>query len=97
VDRLDEARAGDGVLVIGTAPFVGEGFDAPVLDTLSSSLRRSRSTVCWCNVPVASCAPRPVRNVVEAHDYHDSAVPLVASSLRRRMPGYRALGFIQKA
>ena len=34
VDRLDEAHAGDGVLVIGTTPFVGEGFDAPVLDTL---------------------------------------------------------------
>jgi superfamily II DNA or RNA helicase len=34
VDRLVEAKAGDGILVIGTTPFIGEGFDAPVLDTL---------------------------------------------------------------
>ncbi|MGI5243284.1 hypothetical protein [Dactylosporangium sp. CA-139066] len=29
-----EAKAGDGVLVIGTTPFIGEGFDAPALDTV---------------------------------------------------------------
>ncbi|MFC3988379.1 DEAD/DEAH box helicase [Actinoplanes siamensis] len=34
VDRLAEAKAGDGIVVIGTTPFIGEGFDAPVLDTL---------------------------------------------------------------
>ena len=33
VDRLAEAKVGDGILVIGTTPFIGEGFDAPVLDT----------------------------------------------------------------
>ena len=32
VDRLDTANAGDGLLVIGTTPFIGEGFDAPALD-----------------------------------------------------------------
>ena len=96
VDRLDEARAGDGVLVIGTTPFVGEGFDAPVLDTLFLAAPVSFDGL------LVQCAGRVVRaapgkNVVEAHDYHDPAVPLVAGSLRRRMPGYRALGFIQKA
>ncbi len=34
VDRLAEAKTGDGVLAIGTTPFIGEGFDAPALDTL---------------------------------------------------------------
>jgi superfamily II DNA or RNA helicase len=29
VERLTDDRAGDGVLVLGTTPFVGEGFDAP--------------------------------------------------------------------
>lgn len=32
--RLDDLRPGDGGLVIGTTPFVGEGFDVPALDTL---------------------------------------------------------------
>lgn len=53
VTRVTDAKAGDGVLVIGTTPFIG----------------------------------------AEVHDYHDRAVPIVAVSLRRRMPGYRALGF----
>jgi superfamily II DNA or RNA helicase len=34
VERLSEAKAGDGIVVIGTTPFIGEGFDAPALDTL---------------------------------------------------------------
>jgi superfamily II DNA or RNA helicase len=32
VNRLTDAKTGDGVLVIGTTPFIGEGFDAPALD-----------------------------------------------------------------
>ena len=95
VDRLDEAHAGDGVLVIGTTPFVGEGFDAPVLDTLFLAAPISFDGL------LVQCAGRVVRaaagkKVAEVHDYHDPAVPLIAGSLRRRMPGYRALGFIRK-
>jgi hypothetical protein len=37
----------------------------------------------------------PGKDVAEVHDYHDWAVPIVAVSLQRRMPGYRALGFVQ--
>ena len=42
VDRLDTANAGDGLLVIGTTPFIGEGFDAPALDTLPVTRIRRR-------------------------------------------------------
>ena len=70
VDRLDEARAGDAVLVIGTTPFVGEGFDAPVLDTLFLAAPISFDGL------LVQCAGRVVRaapgkNVAEVHDYHD--------------------------
>jgi len=53
---LSEADTGDGVLVVGTTPFIGEGFDAPALDTL-----------------------------------------FLAASLKRRMPGYRTLGFSESS
>lgn len=33
------------------------------------------------------------RGRAEVHDYYDQAVPVLAASLHRRMPGYRALGF----
>jgi superfamily II DNA or RNA helicase len=92
VRRLAEARSGDGVLVIGTTPFLGEGFDAPALDTLFLAAPISFDGL------LVQCAGRVVRSArgkdtVEVHDYHDQAVPILAVSLQRRMPGYRALGF----
>ncbi len=95
VNRVAEAKAGDGVLVIGTTPFIGEGFDAPALDTLFLAGPISFDGL------LIQCAGRVVRaapgkNVAEVHDYHDRAVPIIAASLPRRMPGYRALGFVQK-
>jgi superfamily II DNA or RNA helicase len=92
VERLNEAKAGDGIVVIGTTPFIGEGFDAPALDTLFLAGPISYDGL------LVQCAGRVVRSapgkdVVEAHDYHDAATPVLAASLNRRMPGYRALGF----
>jgi superfamily II DNA or RNA helicase len=92
VERLNEAKAGDGIVVIGTTPFIGEGFDAPALDTLFLAGPISYDGL------LVQCAGRVVRSapgkdVVEVHDYHDAATPVLAASLNRRMPGYRALGF----
>ena len=92
VSRVAEANAGDGVLVIGTTPLIGEGFDAPALDTLFLAGPISFDGL------LIQCAGRVVRaapgkDVAEVHDYHDRVVPIVAASLARRMPGYRALGF----
>ncbi len=92
VDRLADAKAGDGVLVVGTTPFIGEGFDAPALDTLFLAAPVSFDGL------LIQCAGRVVRaasgkDTAEVHDYHDHAVPILAASLPRRMPGYRALGF----
>jgi superfamily II DNA or RNA helicase len=92
VSRLTDARSGDGVLVIGTTPFIGEGFDAPALDTLFLAAPISFDGL------LVQCAgrvvrPSPGKDTAEVHDYHDQAVPILATSLKRRTPGYRALGF----
>ncbi|MFE9695046.1 DEAD/DEAH box helicase family protein [Micromonospora sp. NPDC005806] len=92
VGRLGEAKAGDGLLVIGTTPFIGEGFDAPALDTLFLAGPISYDGL------LIQCAGRVIRtapgkDAAEVHDYHDPAAPILAASLQRRMPGYRALGF----
>jgi superfamily II DNA or RNA helicase len=92
VGRLAEAKVGDGVLVIGTTPFIGEGFDAPALDTLFLAGPISYDGL------LVQCAGRVIRtapgkDTAEVHDYHDPATPIVAVSLQRRMPGYRTLGF----
>lgn len=92
VSRLADAKPGDGVLTIGTTPFIGEGFDAPALDTLFLAAPVSYDGL------LVQCAGRVIRaapgkETVEVHDYHDPAIPILAASLQRRMPGYRALGF----
>jgi superfamily II DNA or RNA helicase len=94
VDRLAQTKGGDGILVIGTTPFIGEGFDAPALDTLFLAGPISYDGL------LIQCAGRVIRaapgkEVAEVHDYHDQATPILAASLQRRMPGYRALGFTQ--
>ena len=96
IDKLDDTRVGEGVLVIGTTPFVGEGFDAPTLDTLFLVAPVSfDGLLVQCVGRVIRAAPG--KTSVEVHDYHDVAVPLLASSLRRRMPGYRSLGFTRRS
>ncbi|GAA0923496.1 DEAD/DEAH box helicase [Virgisporangium aurantiacum] len=92
VSRLADAKVGEGLLVIGTTPFIGEGFDAPALDTLFLAGPISYDGL------LVQCAGRVIRtapgkHTAEVHDYHDPAAPIIAASLQRRMPGYRALGF----
>ena len=89
VNRLAEAKAGDGLLVIGTTPFIGEGFDAPALDTLLLAAPVSFDGL------LIQCAGRVIRAAPgkDVADFHDRATPILATSLQRRMPGYRALGF----
>ena len=96
VHQLSKAATGDGVLVVGTTPFIGEGFDAPALDTLFLAAPVSFDGL------LVQCAGRVVRaspgkEVVEVHDYHDHQVPILAASLKRRMPGYRTLGFSESS
>jgi len=92
IEKLSEVKAGDSVLVVGTTPFIGEGFDAPALDTLFLAAPVSFDGL------LVQCAGRVIRshpgkNVAEVHDYHDAQTPVLAASLKRRMPGYRTLGF----
>ena len=99
VDRLADAKAGDGVLVIGTTPFIGEGFDAPALDTLFLAAPVSYDGL------LVQCAGRVIRaapgkDTAEVHDYHDpatrsspprsnAACPATAHSASPRPPGER--------
>ena len=78
--------------MIGTTPFIGEGFDAPALDTLFLAGPISFDGL------LIQCVGRVVRtspgkDVAEVHDYHDVGTPILASTLRHRLPGYRAPGF----
>lgn len=91
LDQLSEP--GDRpLLVVATGPFVGEGFDCPALDTLflAAPIAFKGRLVQYVG-RVLRVAPG--KHTVEVHDYHDVHTGVLASSLRKRRPGYRSLGF----
>jgi hypothetical protein len=73
-------------------PTSGEGFDCPALDTLflAAPIAFKGRLVQYAGRVLR---PAPGKHVVEVHDYHDIRTGVLASSLRKRTPGYRSLGF----
>ena len=69
-----------------------EGFDCPALDTLflAAPIAFKGRLVQYAGRVLR---PAPGKHVVEVHDYHDIRTGVLASSLRKRAPGYRSLGF----
>jgi hypothetical protein len=90
---LERLRPNDApLLVVATGPYIGEGFDCPALDTLflAASIAFKGRLVQYVGRVLR---PAPGKHVVEVHDYHDIRTGVLASSLRKRAPGYRSLGF----
>lgn len=90
--RLQEPTDSAPLLVVATGPFIGEGFDCPMLDALSLA------------APIAFkgrlvqyvgriLRPYPGKTTAEVYDYHDVDTRVLASSLAKRAPGYLSLGF----
>ena len=80
------------MLVVATGPYVGEGFDCPALDTLflAAPIAFKGRLVQYVGRVLRAA---PGKHVVEVHDYHDIDTSVLASSLRKRAPGYTSLGF----
>jgi len=91
-DRLATARSGDGVVLLATGSFLGEGFDCPPLDTLFLAFPiafRGRL------VQYIGRVLRPIngKSRVEVHDYVDARVPVLARMHTKRLAAYASLGF----
>jgi len=92
-DALTRLRPDDGpLLVVATGSYVGEGFDCPALDTvfLAVPIAFKGRLVQYVGRVLRAA---PGKHVVEVHDYHDVDTGVLASSLRKRAPGYTSLGF----
>jgi superfamily II DNA or RNA helicase len=79
-------------VLVGTGRYVGEGFDDARLDTLFLAM-----PVSWKGV-LAQYAGRLHREYdgkkeVVVYDYVDDAVPTLARMYKRRMAGYKSLGY----
>jgi superfamily II DNA or RNA helicase len=80
------------LLIVGTSSFIGEGFDCPALDTLflAAPITFKNRLVQYVG---RITRPHAAKTTATVHDYHDELTPVLASSLRKRAPGYTKLGF----
>jgi superfamily II DNA or RNA helicase len=80
------------LLIVGTSSFIGEGFDCPALDTLflAAPITFKNRLVQYVG---RITRPHPTKTTATVHDYHDELTPVLASSLRKRAPGYIKMGF----
>lgn len=88
-----KATAADSpIVVLGTGSLIGEGFDAPALDTLflAAPISFKGRLVQYVGRVARS---HPGKEVATVHDYHDVLTPVLASSWPKRRAGYADLGF----
>ncbi|CAN5871823.1 DEAD/DEAH box helicase family protein [soil metagenome] len=80
------------LLIVGTSSFIGEGFDCPALDTLflAAPITFKNRLVQYVG---RVTRPYPSKTTATVHDYHDELTPVIASSLKKRAPGYIKMGF----
>jgi superfamily II DNA or RNA helicase len=81
-------------VVVATGRYVGEGFDDPILDTLFLAMPISwKGTV----IQYAGRIQRlhPGKREVRIYDYVDRNVPMLDRMFRRRLAGYRSIGYVE--
>ena len=92
MEQLSLVPADEPLVVVATGKYVGEGFDLPRLDTLTLAL-----PVSWKGL-IAQYTGRLRRNYpgkteTRIYDYIDLRVPICDSMYRKRLHGYKAVGY----
>lgn len=92
MEQLNLVPSDEPLVVVATGKYVGEGFDLPRLDTLMLAL-----PVSWKGL-IAQYTGRLHRNYADKtetriYDYIDLRVPICDSMYRKRLHGYKAVGY----
>ena len=90
-DRIADASPGDPLLVMTTVPYGGEGFDAPIIDTVFLVGPISYPGLLIQAVGRA-LRRHPGKTEVVVHDYVDAAVPVLNAQFSKRRTAYRHMG-----
>ena len=92
MERLDKLSDDEPRCLVATGRLIGEGFDHPSLDTVIFAMPFAwRGTLQQYLGRLARASPgkRDIRVI----DVHDTGHPMLESMWRKRMRGYRALGW----
>ena len=92
MEKLSHVPADEPLVVVATGKYIGEGFDLPRLDTLMLAL-----PVSWKGL-IAQYTGRLHRNYPGKtetciYDYIDLRVPVCDSMYRKRLHGYKSVGY----
>lgn len=92
IAAIEATAASSPIVVLGTGSLIGEGFDAPALDTLflAAPISFKGRLVQYVGRVTRS---HPGKEVALIHDYHDVLTPVLASSWSKRRAGYVDMGF----
>ncbi len=87
--------SGDGPrVIVATGRYVGEGFDDPALDTLFLAMPISwKGTVVQYAGRIQRLHPR--KREIRIYDYVDRNIPVLERMFRRRLAGYRSIGYVE--
>lgn len=92
MEKLAAVSATEERLVLATGRFIGEGFDDARLDTLFLTM-----PVAWKGTLVQYAGrlhrARHGKTDVRIYDYVDRDVPMLARMFKKRLKGYRAMGY----
>lgn len=92
LERLASIPDTEPRVLLATGRYVGEGFDDSRLDTLFLTL-----PISWRGTLVQYVGrlhrQHGSKTSVQVYDYADSGIPVLARMLRRRLQGYRAMGY----
>ena len=91
-DAIASRQDGDGIVLIATGSYLGEGFDWPELDTLflAFPIAFKGRVVQYVGRLLRAHAGK---HHVELHDYVDVRIPMLQRMHHKRLPAYRTLGF----
>jgi superfamily II DNA or RNA helicase len=92
IERLDKVPDHEERLILATGRYIGEGFDDDRLDTLFLTM-----PISWRGTLIQYAGrlhrPHPAKSEVRIYDYVDRRVPMLERMLRKRLAGYRAIGY----
>ena len=91
-DAIATRDPDDGIVLVATGSYLGEGFDWPELDTmfLAFPLAFKGRVVQYVGRLLRS---HEGKHRVELHDYVDSRIPVLDRMHTKRLPAYSTLGF----
>jgi superfamily II DNA or RNA helicase len=91
-DAIATRDPDDGIILVATGSYLGEGFDWPELDTLflAFPLAFKGRVVQYVGRLLRS---HEGKHRVELHDYVDSRIPVLDRMHTKRLPAYATLGF----